>query len=118
MKPKFFQLAKTASKHSNHPQHQLGAVIVYKNKVVSLGFNKMQTHPKSGHPWSYSHAEFCAVIKAQRDLKDCHIYIYRETRDGIPGLAKPCNSCMAMIAETGISKIHYSTDAGYVTIET
>ena len=113
MKVKFFQIAKAASKHSDHPAHQLGAVIVKGNKIISVGFNKNKTHTKSNHAWKRLHAELCAIIKAKQDLTGSSIYVYRETKNGNLGLSRPCPSCMEAIQEAGINKIYYTTDTGY-----
>jgi dCMP deaminase len=113
MKIKFFDLAKTLSKHSDHPQHKLGAVITRGNKVVSIGYNKNKTHTKSNHCWKRLHAEISAIIKARQDLTGCSIYIYREKKDGSFGLARPCHTCMLAIKEAGITKAHYTTEKGY-----
>lgn len=113
MKIKFFQLAKNISKHSDHPAHQLGAVIVRGNKIVSMGFNKNKTHTKSNHAWKRLHAEISAIIKSREDLTGCSIYVYRETKLGHLGMARPCASCLSAIQEAGIKKIFYSTETGY-----
>jgi deoxycytidylate deaminase len=114
MKSKFFQLARNISKHSDHPAHQLGAVIVRGNRIISLGFNKNKTHTKSNHAWKRLHAEICAIIKTKEDLTGCTIYVYRETKLGNLGMARPCPSCLAAIQESGIKRICYTTENGYV----
>lgn len=113
MKLKFFEIAKAASKHSDHPAHKLGAVIVKGNKIISVGFNKNKTHTKSNHAWKRLHAEISAILKAKQDLTGCSIYVYRETKNGDLGIAKPCSSCSAAIKETGIKKIYYTIQTGF-----
>lgn len=113
MKNKFFQLARSISKHSDHPAHQLGAVIVKGNKIISLGYNKNKTHTKSNHAWKRLHAEISAIIKCREDLTGTTIYVYRETKNGDLGMARPCSSCLSAIQEAGIKRICYSTDNGY-----
>lgn len=114
MKTKFFDVARVASKHSDHPAHRLGAVIVRGNKIISVGFNKNKTHTKSNHAWKRLHAELSAIIKAKQDITNCSIYVYRETKNGDLGMARPCESCMEAIREAGINKIFYSTPHGYL----
>lgn len=113
MKNKFFLLARNISKHSDHPTHQLGAVITRGNKVISLGFNKNKTHTRSNHAWKRLHAEISAIIKSKEDLTGCTIYVYRETKLGNLGMARPCPSCLSAIQEAGIKRICYSTENGY-----
>lgn len=104
-------LAKKMSGFGEHRQHKVGSAIVNKNRVVSLGFNKDCTHPKSPHPWKSIHAEFNAILKANRnDLEDSIIYVYRETKNGSPALSRPCKYCMMAIKEAGIKGIFYSTE--------
>lgn len=117
MKSKFFEIAKTASKLSDHSAHKLGAVIVKKNKIISIGFNKKKTHTKSNHPWKGLHAEVCAIIKTKKDLIGCTIYVYRETKLGRLATAKPCPSCFLAIKKTGIKEICYTTESGYIKEE-
>ena len=114
MKNRFFDVAKAASKHSDHPAHKLGAVIVKGNKIISVGFNKNKTHTKSNHAWKRLHAEICAIIKAKQDLTGCSIYVYRETKNGALGLSKPCPSCFAAIKESGIKTMFYTTEHGFI----
>ena len=114
MKKRFFDLAKSISVHSDHPQHKLGAVITRGNRIISLGYNKNKTHTKSNHNWKRLHAEISAIIKATEDLNNCSIYIYRQKKDGSLGMARPCVTCMLAIKESGIKKICYSTENGFV----
>lgn len=113
MKQRFFEIAKVASKNSDHHTHKLGAVVVDKSKVISVGYNKLKTSPKSPQKWGQVHAEMDAIFKSKADLSKCSIYVYRETKDGIPAESKPCPACMEVIRAAGISKIYYCTRDGY-----
>lgn len=113
MKQKFFDLARTLSKHSEHSTHKHGCVIVNKSRVISVGFNKMKTTTKSTHPYPTIHAEMDAIFKARTDLRGTTLYVYRGTKDGSPSSSKPCEHCMKVIKEAGIKKIFYSVPDGY-----
>lgn len=113
MKAKFFQLAKEMSKHSEHHAHKHGAVVVNKSRVISVGFNKLKTTPRSPHKYKQIHAEMNAIFKARTDLRGCSIYIYRETKDGCLAESKPCPACRQVIEEAGIKNIFYSTSNGF-----
>lgn len=114
MKMKYFKLAKTLSKKSNHPSHHLGAVLVKKNKIVSVGWNTCKTHPKSPHQFKTIHAEFMAILGVHpKDLQDAHIYVYRERKNGEPALAKPCETCYNLIQQVGIETVFYSDYNSY-----
>lgn len=115
MNLKFFDLAKKVSKLSNHSHHRLGSVIVRGSKIVSVGTNKVKTHPRSTHPFHSLHSEMAAILLAKQELYGCEIYVYRETKDGIPALSKPCIYCLPLIQESGIKKIHYSVNGSYKT---
>lgn len=113
MKMKFFDLARKLAKCSNHPKCKLGAVIVRKNRVISMGVNKLKTHPRSNNKYKTLHAEIAAIISADRkDLRGADIYVYRENIYGL-AMAKPCESCMLAIQEAGIKNIYYTTYGGY-----
>lgn len=113
MKQKFFDLASKLAKQSTHHQHFFGAVIVDKNKIVSVGTNKVQTHPKSKHSYNMLHAELSALFSAKwKDLKGCDIYVYRENLHGKSGMSRPCKVCEAALREAGIRKVYYTTETG------
>jgi deoxycytidylate deaminase len=114
MKHKFFELARKLAFKSNHHTHKLGCVIVRKNEIVSLGFNKLKTHPKSNHPFKSLHAELDAILSADReDIRGADLYIFRETKFGNPAMAKPCKYCEAAIKEVGINRVFYSCNNGF-----
>lgn len=104
----YFKLAKNVSKYSNH-RAKVGCV-VSKKKPISVASNKVKTHPKCISETSKStHAEIRAILNSGiEDLSGAYIYIYRETKDGKPALARPCNICYSFIAECGIKRIYYT----------
>lgn len=109
---KFLNLAKEASQNSTY-HHKLGAVIVKKNRVVSIGYNKPhKTHPRSNTRFKTVHAEFDAILASNKeDLKGATIYVLRVAKSGL-NLAKPFPCCMDLIKMVGIKKIIYSTREG------
>jgi len=113
MNVKFFDLARKVSKLSDHKRFGLGAVIVSGSKIISVGANKLKTHPKSTHPYQSLHAEMAAIISAHQDLSKCDIYVYRETKQGVQAMAKPCIYCQTMIKEAGIRTVYYSNAGIY-----
>lgn len=113
MKQRFFSLAKELSKHSDHKIHKHGAVVVNKSRVISVGFNKLKTTPRSPHTYKQIHAEMAAIFSSRANLDGCSIYIFRETKDGCMAESKPCSACMQVIRAAGIKRIFYSTKDGY-----
>lgn len=114
MKLKFFNLAKKVSKKSIS-KHQLGCVIVDKNKVITTGFNDtIRTHPKTPDPYQTLHAEISAVLGVPKHkLKGCTAYVYRETKDGNPANSKPCETCEEVLRKMGIKRVYYTDSDGY-----
>jgi deoxycytidylate deaminase len=112
---KFFDLAKKVSKLSDHKHHKIGSVIVRGSKIISVGTNKIKTHPKSTHPHRSLHSEMAAILLAKQDLKECALYVFREIKNGTLALSRPCEYCWQMITESGIKKVHYTIDGGHKT---
>ena len=55
------------------------------------------------------HAEVRAIMNCQTDdLNGAVAYVYRETADGMPALARPCPWCWLELEKAGIKKIFYT----------
>ena len=88
---------------------KLGCAIVYKNRIISIGYNKNKTHPKSNTDHNTIHAELDAIIKVwDEDLSDCFLYVCRIKKDNSFGLAKPCYWCMNLIREKNIRNVYHT----------
>jgi deoxycytidylate deaminase len=117
VRTRHFATAKKASFKSDHPMHRLGAVVAKGNKVISVGWNKYRTHPKSPHPFKHLHAEIMALFQCgEEEAKGADLYVYREGKDGIPRLSKPCKTCMSVIKKAGIKRVFF-TNLGYTCLE-
>ena len=97
-----------------NPGRRMGAVLHHGNRSLSFGvnlFNKTHTLQMHYPLKQFLHAEINALIKRRHcdDLSSCQITVYRETYDGIPALAKPCDNCQTILKSFGIKKIYYST---------
>ena len=123
---KFFEVARVVSETSDFPRIHIGAVIVLKHDIVSVGVNQQKTHPIQKHyninrdferaesANHFIHAEMDALRKVKYyNLKNAAIYIYRENKSGNLAMSKPCNACMAFIKHLGIQHIFYTGDNGY-----
>ena len=124
----YFNLARNAGQFSDFKQHHLGCVLVYKNNVISVGYNTTKQHPmqkqynalrgfdaSSAH--NSTHAEMSAIIKAKDmdvDWGKVSIFIYREHKDGCTGLAKPCAACAQKIRDMGIKEIYYTGEGSHI----
>lgn len=130
MHEKFFLKARDAAKLSDYSRYHIGCVVVYKNHIISSGFNSTKTHPiqkiynkerfdTDNTPHSL-HAEITALVflKDRHDIdwKKVEIYTYRENKSGELRMSKPCKSCMALIKSLGISKVNYTINNGYASL--
>lgn len=122
----YFKAAKAISELSDYKQ-RMGCVIVYKHRIISSGCNKHKTNPlqKKYNRYRFGedegihsvHAEVDAlsplIDRDDIDLSHVSLYIYRQHKNGDLALARPCNSCMALIKKLGIRNIYYTTYGGY-----
>lgn len=118
-----FEIAQKLARLSVFDQRfKMSAIIMKRGRILGMGINKLKT-PGSKYPHLYSvHAELAAIINAKPykvDLRGTDIYVYRETADGVPGLAHPCKTCFGAIHEAGIHRIFYSinTEPYYIVEE-
>lgn len=126
----YFQCAKNVSLNSDFNRVKIGTVVVYKNEIISEGYNTYKTHPiqmkydkyrtlytfNGVSPQHCIHSEINALKRIKTlDIKwnKVKVYIYREDMNGHIANCRPCNSCMAFIKELGIRNIYYTTDNGY-----
>ena len=95
---KFMNIAiKMAKKAEKRGEMPVGCVIVYKNKIISKGYNK-----KEKLKTALAHAEVIAIKKANKKLKnwrlnDCELYVTLE----------PCPMCASLIHQSRIKKIYF-----------
>ena len=130
MKMKFFEKAKAASKLSDFRRIHIGCVVVYKNRVISVGWNTTKGNPlqqKRNEKYRFGkddkdngclHAEMLAILHSRPYLKNLDmskvsIYVYRESRFGEIRMSKPCSACDSYIRELGIKHIYYTVNGGY-----
>jgi len=112
MKTRFFDLARRAARHSNC-SYLMGAVVVQKNRIVSLGCNKDKTHPRSKTPWHTIHAELDAVLYVPYDrLYHADLYIVRITRNGSYSMSRPCSYCWNLLQSVNIKHVYYTDREG------
>ena len=107
---KYMKIAlKEAKKAYKKGEIPVGAVVVYKEKIVARAYNT-----KENKKLSTAHAEIIAINKASRKLKnwrlnDCKLYVTLE----------PCMMCAGAIIQSRISTVVFGTknnNSGYSTI--
>jgi deoxycytidylate deaminase len=128
---KYFAFAKNVSDFSDFygdkTSKHVGCVIVYKNKVIAVGWNTSKEHPlqkEYNRERDFNvdscknslHAEMYALIRcnyADVEWSRASIFIYRELADGSMAMAKPCKACTKAIKDRGIKTIFYTTENGH-----
>lgn len=96
---------------------QLGAVLAYRKRVISIGMNRSKTHPfQKLHAKNIDaiclHAEIDAIKNAIKqgvtDFSGLTLYVARVKKDLTTGLAKPCKGCQRAIDKYGIKEVVYT----------
>ena len=87
--------------HTVTDNHKHGCVIVRGGSIVSVGTNLYANGV---------HAEMSAINKSKQDLAGTTIYICRLRKEQAWGLSAPCVKCEALIKESGIRRVVYSTN--------
>ena len=118
MKEKFttaaYAVAMTGNGVGMKSKFRLGAVLVHRNSIVSVGMNSYKTHPlmAARTEWPFLHAEQNAIIRAGLDnCEGLDLYIARVLKNNTLALSKPCAVCTELIKDVGIRNVFYSTDA-------
>lgn len=125
---RYFEIAKEISKLSTYPRYNLGCIVVYKNKILSTGYNTVKTSPLQKKYNNFrniegnvvkdmNHAEISAILKIKNlDIRweKVSIFIYREYKDGTRAVAKPCPACEKAIRDLGIKNIYYTGHDSFV----
>ena len=91
--------------------HQLCALVVRKNRVLSIGYNSNKTHPIADTKMQQLHAEMHAVVQCpDGDLGGADIVVARARAEGKAGLAKPCMTCEGILKRCGVRRVYYTTN--------
>ena len=119
MKDKFFIAAKAVAMNSpgvgQRNSFRLGAVIVEKNSILSVGNNSYKTHPLMSYrtEWPFLHAEQLAIIRRGLDNCEGHdLYVVRILKNLNYAISFPCKVCRQLISDVGIRNIFYINEAG------
>jgi tRNA(Arg) A34 adenosine deaminase TadA len=106
---------------------RLGAILVYKDREIGRGYNRLKSHPLA-LKWGrnsesiFIHAELDALLNAQRTNNDINwkrttLYVCRVKKTSargrfVRGISKPCCGCQAAIAHFDVGRFVYTTDDG------
>ena len=99
---------------------RMGACLVRKKQILSVKNNSSRTHPKLLRftPWPHLHAESAVILS--HGLDNCAgatLYVLRILANKHLALARPCDTCAALISFVGIKRIIYTTVGGYYAME-
>jgi deoxycytidylate deaminase len=101
------------------------AAIVHRNDIISVGVNRMKTHPfqaKYGRNSDsiYLHAEIAAIRHALVALnvdflERCHLYVVRikqeQSGNFIASMSKPCDGCLRCAIDFGLKSVIFSSNS-------
>lgn len=126
-----FSLAKKASEFSDC-KIKMGCVIMYKNKVLSTGYNTSKSHPMQKYYNQFrncdgrifdlnkhnhgSHAEHMALKSIIRgfkgDFNKLSVFVYSEKKDGSTRMSRCCKGCQRLLLDYGIKNMYYVDNNG------
>ena len=132
---KYFKLAKNVSELSDYNKKniKIGAVLVYKNRIIGTGYNTNKTSPiqmkynkyretdennrsyVAEEHLPFLHAEMSCLLGAKDldiDWNKASIFVYRES-DGKLRNCRCCSACMKALKDKGVKNIYYTTEDGY-----
>lgn len=101
---------------------RVAAILVYKNKIISIGVNSSKSHPITrlfgkNRRAIYPHAEVNCLHNADRrgfnQWHKAQLYVARAKKvKGIDvfGLSKPCPGCCKAIEHYGIGRVFWTAD--------
>ena len=98
---RYLDMAKEASTQSDFNKHHLGAVAIYHGSLLAIGCNSRKTSP---------------VQKRYNRAREYQVeanYVYREHKNGVKALARPCPACQKMIKDMGIKEVWFTTENGF-----
>lgn len=114
-------MIKNIAKNINHSlRSKHAAILVEKKKIISIGINKMKSHPVQKQftrdpELAYIHAEVdCLKSISKLNVKRATLYVVRVNKNGNLAESCPCDGCKKLIQSIGISRLVYSIDGGII----
>lgn len=107
----FFNEALKQAEKSSY-KVKLGAVVVYRNKIVGKGYNI--TLSTGQVPDGGDHAEISAIKNTTAKFrKNSTLIVGRRNKLGELALAKPCYMCEVILRKVGVKHVWYSIEGGW-----
>ena len=125
-KDRGYMLAKEAATKSDFGRCCVGAVAIYHNKLLAVGWNSHKTsslqaryNKERGFDGyaadSKIHAEMMVINKIKYldiDFSQVRIFVWRG--QNTPMLSKPCKACEKAIRDLGIKRVFYTGNNSYI----
>lgn len=125
-KTRGYELARQASLKSDFYRCSTGAVAIYCNKVLTLGWNSEKTssiqarynRERGFDGYSYKssiHAEMMVINKIKYldiDFNQVRLFVWRGK--DTPMTSKPCAACEKAIRDIGIRRVFYTGNNSYI----
>lgn len=125
---RYLQLAQNACEFSNNRRTRVGSVLVYRGKVISVGWNEEDKtspiqaeynrlrgyDPNAPKQKNSIHAEMSCMLKLRHmdiDWGKCDLFVCRVLKDGTRAMSRPCPACMGYAVDLGIKNFYYTTGA-------
>lgn len=125
-KKKGYELAHQASLRSDYHKCHTGAVAIYNNKVLAVGWNSTKLSSLQarynrargfdGYTFTSSvHAEMMVVNKIRYldiDFSQVRVFVWRGIHE--PQISKPCAACEQALRDLGIRRVFYTGNNSYI----
>ena len=99
-----------AATSSKCPEFKHAACVFKGKRIFGIGRNvQYKTHPSGSGPYCTMHAEVAAITQAknffwpEKDLSGLSIFVMRVNKRGEIKFSKPCEDCMRLIRQYGLS---------------
>lgn len=111
---RYYRFAETALNLARELENDMSfrfcAMIVSRNRVLSIGYNTLRTHPMMSSTYTQAiHAECDAIIRCPADsLRGSDMIVARAGGYNFCKPAKPCSFCQGIIARCGIRRVYHT----------
>jgi len=85
------------------------AIIIKKNRIVSIGHNRNTYGSKEGYT-IHAEVDALATVRPDIDLKDAEIWVARFNKHGQSRNSYPCKECMKTLRTAKIKTLYYTVE--------
>ena len=120
-------LAREAAANSDYTRCRVGAIAIYHNKLLAVGWNSHKTsslqaryNKERGFDGyaanSKIHAEMMVINKIRYldiDFSQIRLFVWRG--DSLPQLSRPCAACEKALRDLGVKRVFYTGNNSYIS---